>query len=281
MRIRLGTTPRPRRQKGTRGVGLLCAVLALLWLLPVVALAAPAGQQAPTATAAGQPPPPDVASPTPPLPLVQPTATSTRPAKPVTGLVLVPYAVRPLTEAGTPPDAVLVRGRVLEASGRGLWGQMVKVSRPGFATTATTGDDGSYQVGGLEPGTYTVTVEQQITTPAENVKLERGKPMVVDFVQIRVAPLATPTGSGGPTATATATRTPTKTPRPEATATPTRSPTPTPRPAGTSATDNLARWWNWLGLDIDLGGLVSNLYLGIIGGAVLFAVGVIIALVRR
>ncbi len=281
MHTRLGNWLRPGWLQGIWGVGLLCAVLTLLWLSPVVTQAAPAEQQTPTATAAGQPMPPGVTSPTPPLPPLLPTATSTRPAKPVSGLVLVPYAVRPLTEAGTPPDATFIRGRVLEASGRGLWGQVVKVSRQGFAATATTGDDGSYEVGGLEPGTYTVTVEQQITTPAENVKLERGRPMVVDFVQIRVAPMVTPTKSSAATATATATRTPTKTPRPEPSATATRSPTPSPRPTSTSATDDLARWWNWLGLDVDLGGLVSNLYLGIVAGAVLFAIGVIVALVRR
>ncbi|MHB9092092.1 MAG: carboxypeptidase-like regulatory domain-containing protein [Chloroflexota bacterium] len=237
----------------------------------------PATTPTPGAQVTGQATAVSSATPVPGPPTATPTATSTRPARPITGLVLVPLSVRILfAPAGTPPDRGIISGRVLEATGRGVYGLVVKVSRSGFEQTASTGDDGGYEIADLEPGTYTVVVEQQISTPAEGVALQAGQALQVDFVQIRAASATTSATGPSPTATATATRTATPIPP---TATPTPTPTATPRaaPAGM----DLSRWWGWLGIELDLGGLASHLYLGIMGGFLIFAVGVIIALVRR
>ena len=246
----------------------LWALLGAVLVLPGLALAAPPGQQAPTPTQ------------TPTAQQSQPTAT--RPAKPLSGLVLVPLTVRPgVPTPGSPPEATAIKGRVFDSAGHGLWGQVVKVTREGFTATATTGDDGAYEVGNLAPGTYSVVVEKQICTPADGVKVEAGKPMQVDFVQIRPAPMATytPTRSAARTAQATPSPTATRTPRPEPTSTPRATPTPTPRPAAGPPT--IEQVWNWLGLDLDLSALASHLYLGVLGGALLFAAGLLVALVRR
>jgi len=86
-----------------------------------------------------------------------------------------------------------------------------------------------------------------------------------------------PTGTPGPSPTAMAT--PTLTPAPLSTA-PKATPTPTPRvPA--AGLPNVAHWRGWLGIDLDLGGLTSYLYLGIVGGFLVVALGVLIAFVRR
>lgn len=218
-----------------------------------------------------------------------PTATSTLPAEPITtftllakpiaNLVLVPMAVRPaFAPPDSPPDRGIIRGRVLEASGRGVYGLVVKVTRTGFQQTATTGDDGGYEIASLEPGIYTVVVEQQICSPAEGLNLRGGQALQVDFVQIRPqSATVSPTGTRGPSPWATAAPTPAPISLPP---TPTASPTPTPRPAPAGLLD-VSRWWGWLAIDIDLGGLASHLYLGALGGFLIFAVGVVIARVRR
>jgi hypothetical protein len=169
---------------------------------------------------------------------------------------------------------------VVEANGRGIWGLVVKASRQGWSGTAQTGDDGSYEMVGLEPGEYSVVVEGQISTPAEGVRVEAGLALQVDFAQIRspgTSASATRTPAGTVTRTPTATRTPTPVP-PTATVTP--SPTPTPRPPAASMFD-VTRWWTWLGFDIDLSALASHLYLGVMGGFLVFAIGIVIALLRR
>ncbi|MHB1417934.1 MAG: carboxypeptidase-like regulatory domain-containing protein [Chloroflexota bacterium] len=211
--------------------------------------------------------------------VARPTATSTRSAQPITDLVLVPLAVRPaVAPPGSPPDRGIIRGRVLEASGRGVYGQVVKVTRSGFQQTATTGGDGSYEIAGLEPGTYSVVVERQICTPAEGLNLPAGQALQVDFVQIpppspTASPTASPTGTREPSPGVTATPTPLP-------LTTTVSPTPTPHSAFVDPLD-VSRWWDWLGLDLDLDWIASYLYLGIAGGFLVFALGVVITLVRR
>ncbi|MDA8219724.1 MAG: carboxypeptidase-like regulatory domain-containing protein [Dehalococcoidales bacterium] len=215
--------------------------------------------------------------------VARPTATSTWSAQPTTDLVLVPMAVRPaVAPPGSPSDRGIIRGRVLEASGRGVYGQVVKVTRGGFRQTATTAGDGSYEIAGLEPGTYSVVVERQICTPAEGLNLPAGQALQVDFVQIpppspTASPTASPTGTRQPSPGVATTPTRTPTPLPLTT---TVSPTPTPHSAFVDPLD-VSRWWDWLGLDLDLDWIASYLYLGIAGGFLVFVLGLVITLVRK
>lgn len=253
---------RPGPGARARALMLVAVLSATLLFVPSLALATqetnPNEQSTETATPEGAPEAEATQTPSPsPLPTITPTATSTRPPKPLTGLVLVPLLVRPTgSEEEIPPDKGLVTGRVLEVSGRGLCGQVVRVSRDGFAQTALTGDDGAYAIGNLEPGTYSVVVEGQISTPANGVHMEGGMAMQVDFTQIKPASaLVRPTDTPARTPTPTRSPTVTRTPVPPA-AVPAATPTATPGPAATTA--DITQWWGWLGIDLDISGLVPT-----------------------
>ncbi len=272
-----------RRVAAALSVGLFATIAAAYTLCPPIVVAAPPEQAQPADTATPASPVPGaspsaVVSPTPtPVP-VPPTATP----RPVLGLVLVPYGVRPAIEpwTGTPTAGVL-RGRVVDASRRGLYGQVVKVTGQGFSRSAATDGNGSYDTGEMPPGSYTVVVDRQICTPAEGVQVQAGRVTQADFVEIKV-PTATRTATGtvSPTATATATSTPR--PQPTATGALTRpSPTPTPKAAHGFSLGDIFQWWSWLGFEIDFSSLVSSLYLGVMGGAAFLALGIIVRLVRK
>lgn len=241
------------------------AMALLTWLCvgsPAV-FSAPPEQQAPTNT--------PVRSPTGTSAAPRPLATRTD--KPLTGLVLVPLSVKvgPPTP-GNAADLTAIRGYVTDYNGQGLRGQVVKITRGQASQTATTDDRGFFEIDGLVPGTYSVTVEAQICTPAENLKAEANTGLEVEFGQIRpaatvVAATRTPTSAAA---------TPTRTPLPAA-VTPTA--TPAPRPTATPA--SVARWWSWLGIEIDISALGSSLFLGVMGGALLFAIGIVVGLIRR
>lgn len=212
-----------------------------------------------------------------------PTADSSNPCalarKPITNMTLVPLAVRPaVADSSSQAGRASIQGRILDASGRGLCGLTVRVTRGGFEQRATTLDDGGYLLADLEPGTYTVVVEQQISTPVAGLNLAAGQALQVDFVQIRpTTPTVAPTGTHGPSPTATTTKAATPTP-----VAPTATASPTPfAPRDTAGPFDVWRWWGWLGFELDLEGLASHLYLGIMGGLAVFALGVVIALVRR
>jgi hypothetical protein len=258
-------------QGGHAAVGALVvlALLGWLWLEPLAVLSAPAQQQAPTVT------PLRLATGTPreATGTVVPPPTGTRADKPLTGLVLVPLNVKAAPPTpGNAPDLTAIRGQVVDYSGQGLWGQVVKVTRGQASQTAVTNDAGFYEVDGLVPGVYSVVVDGQICTPAENLKPEAGGGLQVDFGQIRTAATAiVSTRTGTPLAA-----TPTRTPVP-AEVTPTT--TPTPKPTATPA--GISRWWTWIGIDVDTSALGSSLFLGVMGGALLFAIGIVVGLIRR
>ncbi|MHB1131308.1 MAG: carboxypeptidase-like regulatory domain-containing protein [Chloroflexota bacterium] len=267
----------------------VCAVAVVLFSLflgvaPTLALstaqtASPKQQASPTAPPVAtviQPPratAPPISATAAPAPVATSTPAPARTDRPLTGLVLVPASSRvgPATP-GNAADLTAVRGQVLDATGKGLWGQTVKVVGAGGVQVATTNDAGYYEVDGLVPGVYTVVVDQQICTPAENLRAPAGGGVEVDFAQIKTAStavVAMRTATPG-------TPTPTRTPRPaELPPTPTATPRPSPTPI------SLSSWWGWIGFDIDFAGLWSSLFLGVLGGAAFVALGIVIRIVRR
>jgi hypothetical protein len=250
-----------------RGWSVASAVaLVIFALLPLAALSAPGEQQAPTSTP----------NRTPTAKAGTPTVAATRTGKPLTGLILVPLGVQ---EAGPTPgnaaDLTAIRGTVVDYNGVGLWGQVVKVTRGTAVLTATTNDAGFYEIDGLPAGTYSVVVDGQICTSADNLKPPIGRGLQVNFGQMR--PAATPvqtTRTAGPT-TPTVTRTPAA--ATAVAATPTASPTsqPTATPIG------LSRWWSWVGIELNTSTLLSALFLGVMGGALFVVVGIVVGLIRR
>jgi hypothetical protein len=265
----------------------MCLAVVAALMLGAATLAAPlnhplAQEQDPPTPAVETPTPGEQEPPiieTPQIPDT-PTATPTATRPPRTGLVLVPLAVRPGTPSSdAPPDAGILRGKVLDNAAGGLNGQVVKVTRQGFSVTVATDGNGAYEVLALPPGKYTVVVDKQISSPVEGLDIVAGTVTQVDFVEVR-GPAATPTAGRGttptatPTPTATATRT--ATPRPTATLVPTATPTPRTAPQ-----NDVGRWWTSLGIDIRMPDISAPFYLGAIGGMILVVLGIVAAAIRR
>lgn len=249
----------------------LAALAALAWLClgPLAVLSAPAEQQAPTSTplrlVTGTPrSAPGTVTPVPTVPRID---------KPLTGLVLVPLNVKTAPPTpGNAADLTAIRGQVVDYNGQGLWGQVVRITRGQASQSAVTNDSGFYEIDGLVPGVYAVTVEAQICTPADNLKAEAGKGLQVDFGQIRTAATAVvPTRTGTPLVA-----TPTRTPRPAEV-----PPTAAPTPKATATPVGISRWWSWFGIEIDTSALGSSLFLGVMVGALVFAIGIVVGLIRR
>jgi hypothetical protein len=197
---------------------------------------------------------------------------------PPDSLMLVPVAVRAGAAApGSPPDRGIVRGQIRDASGRGLCGLVVRVTRSGFQRTAVTENEGKYEIANLEPGVYDVTVERQLCSPAAGLTLPAGQALQIDFVELRpLSATVSPTATGSPRPSPTATPQPTSTPAPPAQP---LSPTAIPR-LGPAAPLDPGGWWEDLGTNVDPGELTSYLYLGVLGGVLVFAGGVVVALLR-
>ncbi len=266
------TSKGPGEQGAVAGyIAAVLLALAVFVLLPLSALSAPGEQQAPTVTP-GQSQTPSQGTPAGPTGTPRPVATHA--GKPLTGLVLVPLGVKEaLPTPGNAPDLSAIRGTVVDFNGVGLWGQVVKVTRGTAVQKATTNDAGYYEIDGLPPGTYSVVVDGQICTPADNLKPPAGRALQVDFGQMLPAATAVVTTRTAVPATPTATRTPVAVAAAAATATATPHASPTPV--------GLSRWWSWVGIEIDTTTLVSALFLGVMGGALFVVVGIVVGLIRR
>lgn len=177
-------------------IGLALALLGL-WLAPAsqlgaAPLATPAGGPQPAAEtpASGQP----TASAT---PTASPTATpSPTPTPTPTRIVPTPTAARPTPHPSGYFVAVyqgqiqapglessLIRGRVVDYRGDGISSFPVAGKTSGVSYSTVTGLDGSYAIGGLKPGFYSVAVTGYPHTPADGIFLAARTVLSVDFVE--------------------------------------------------------------------------------------------------
>jgi hypothetical protein len=108
-----------------------------------------------------------------------------------------------LAQATTPPSQGAVAGRVLADGGAPLPGVAVSASAGGASATATTGADGSYRMGGLAPGSYTLDFAKAGYAGAQRrASVQAGQtttlPDVTLAVDVGPTPTPTPTPTGPP-----------------------------------------------------------------------------------
>jgi beta propeller repeat protein len=111
-----------------------------------------------------------------------------------------------LAQATTPPSQGAVAGRVLADGGAPLPGVAVSASAGGASATATTGADGSYRMGGLAPGSYTLDFAKAGYAGAQRrASVQAGQtttlPDVTLAVDVGPTPTPTPTPTGPPPGT--------------------------------------------------------------------------------
>ncbi len=104
-----------------------------------------------------------------------------------------------------------MRGRVVDWRGLGLQNFRVQVSGDRGQAEAVTTADGHWEVLGLPPGAYDVTLPDYRSTPAGAVPVLTGQITTLDWMEASqsAGPAAAP---GAPTATAAPTATPTPVP---------------------------------------------------------------------
>jgi hypothetical protein len=124
---------------------------------------------------------------------LQTTGRSPAPAAIALGavaLIMLVMLIGPRAHAQTSTTGE-VRGVVVDASGAPVAGAIVNISGPALQGTAgdITGGDGSYEIGNLPPGLYTITVsEAEAQISRSNVLVQLGK---VARVNVRFQPAAT------------------------------------------------------------------------------------------
>ena len=105
-----------------------------------------------------------------------------RPSKAALLLLLLAASAAPVAVAQTTTSSI--RGVVVDSSGP-LAGATVEavVTASGFRRTATTGEDGSFALPGLDPGVYTLTVSSGAFSPqSRTVQILIGQDVEVSFV---------------------------------------------------------------------------------------------------
>jgi hypothetical protein len=134
-------------------------------------------------------------TPTPSITPLPPTPTAARPTPLPSGYFVSVYQGQ-IQAPGL--DKGLIRGRVVDFRGAGIASFPITCTTSGVAYSTATGADGSYAIGGLKSGIYSIAITGYPHTPAEGIYLPPGRVISVDFVEA-ARPGASP--AAGPTAT--------------------------------------------------------------------------------
>ena len=118
------------------------------------------------------------------LPVSRPTAVHGFSRSTIAALALLAFLLPPAASAAN------LAGRVSNLEGAAVPGAEITVQQndSDFATTARTGEDGSYSLPSLPPGVYTIVIKKQgfADLTQENVALEGGNEIVQ--LQFRLRP---------------------------------------------------------------------------------------------
>ena len=156
------------------------AVTATLHLAPTTISPTAAAVTSPTGTPTVTPSPSPTPTATPTATPLPPTPTVARPTPQPSGYFVSVY--RGQIEAPGLGSS-LIRGRVVDYQGFGIASFPVAVTTSGVSYSTAAGPDGSYAIGGLKPGIYSVTTPGYSGIPAEGVFVPASTVVSVDFVE--------------------------------------------------------------------------------------------------